>query len=632
MWDLIKAILGIAITIMVISAILRVAVLPVVTIPAAQAQEQQMRDDIERMSDQDLAEYPLFQDSGDMSNEEIEKAVKSAAEAELPAVDATPQAAPEPVATSRLSRDDVDSLGLLTPENGGMRADLWKGVSRDQVETVLKRVHQTGLRSAAARRLLQRALLTKATPPTGAGDGSWLASRVRALHGVGFAEAAGVLMQQLSEADLYESPLAQAWVENQLLHGDQARACRFVSQYVLNTDIAFWRQALLACAALEGDTAKLKATQELATSADRRADPLLYSLVDGVLANNFKTPRLSPDSRLNALHVALIERFRGFINPDVITRMPDVTLRKLIMQPENVSLSLRLQAAEKLVNDHGAANDIDALVKLYESIDFEPGVLESPLKFVQQQQDGSLARALLWQAVGAAKLASGKALVMKVLWERAQADGLTDLPGSLTPQLRDILPEANLAWFSPYVVKNALHSGNLPVAQKWWEILAGNRSLSRDLTVARTDLAVAFGILNGRISPDLLDQWWTTQTLNSQNARVKAMRTLSMLEALDLPVERRMWLAMHKEINDTQGDRGNGPGPIWLRLVGSSIEAGNIGEALLLLIEPTLYVHPVSMSPQGVANIVAGLRYIGLKEDATSLALEAVLEQEKAAY
>jgi len=101
---------------------------------------------------------------------------------------------------------------------------------------------------------------------------------------------------------------------------------------------------------------------------------------------------------------------------------------------------------------------------------------------------------------------------------------------------------------------------------------------------------------------------------------------------MDMPIPADHWRQLHNTFNDAYSELGKGPGPIWLRLVGSSIEAGHVGESVFMLIEPMMYTKPASISPQGVANIVAGLRYIGLKDDATGIALESLLHHDKAAY
>lgn len=641
---IIKAIIGAIIAIMVFSALLRTVVLPVnitdFIMPAAHAQEAPLftnkKDDVATMSDDELANHPLFKDlpTGEVDPNAIEAVARPDQQVEMAseevATDNTVLVAEtqeDKPAALDLSKSEVDAFGILNAENGGMSQDLWTGTNRDDVEVVLSRVREYGLQSAAARRLLQRALLTSATPPEGGGDGSWLASRVRTLHAVGFASAAGYLLNPLGEDNLYENPLAQAWVEQKLLHNEVERACQFARSYQLNSDKPFWQHAQIACAALKRDMQALEDEVNKSSGDVKRADPLLFSLANRILNKQMQTPRMAPNEKLNPLHNALMLEYKAFLNPDVILRLTDVTLRKIVASAD-VDASLRLQAAEKLVNDQGAPADVQALVTLYNGMQFQEEELSSPLQFVKNEADGSIARALLWQAVGAADLASGKALILKVLWERADSDGLFDLAGSLTPDLHSIEPEPNLAWFAPYVVRTALRSGNLPVAKNWWEVLSTNRSLSRELATARIDLALAFAMLNNKLPEDLLENWLAAQRMNTPEGRNKALRVAALLEALELPVSGNIWQGLYAALDDNYADRSKGPGPVWLRLVGHSIEQGHMGQSALLLIEPTLYATPENIAPQGVANMVAGLKYIGLDKDATSMALEAVLAAE----
>ena len=629
MWAFIRWIIGACIALMIISYLLRGVMLPVVLVPDAVAADAPIEssDEIARALEdiagpEDVTNAPA---SSPMAAAVPAAAEDSTTSAAAPAVESE-TLAPEPIDAAALA-----SRGVLTAQNGGFDTAVWAGVPRAQAELMLGRLRNTGLKSPSGRRMLQRLLLTTATPPAGQSSANWLATRVRTLQALGLADAARALLEGVTEKDLLDDDLAQAWVGSKLLEGQRERACAFVQQYILNTDAPFWRHAMLACQALDKDNVdKFKLALDLVSGAERRADPLLFGLFDAIKTGG-NGPMLAPGDRFSALDAALYAAYPQLLNPEVITRLPDLTLRQ-IMENAELPLSTRLQAAEKLVNDYGSARDVAVLAQLYETAKFSTATLEAPLKFVQEQADGSLARALLWQAAGAAKLASGKALVLKMLWQRAEKDNLPDLPGSLTPSLRDIEPETNLAWFSPYVIKTALRSGNLPVAQAWWRVLSSNRSLSRDLTVERTDLAVAFAMLNGALPGSVLDHWWSTQTLNSTQSQLKALRTLALLDALDLPVPADMWISLHQEFDDAYIERGRGPGPMWLRLVGSSIEKGNTGEAVLLLLEPEMYAHPVAMAPQGVANIVAGLRFLGLKDDATSLALEAMLQTEQAGY
>lgn len=617
MWAIIKVIIGLFVVLMAFSMLLGGFLLPValplLTPPAAHA-----------------VDLPVIDEEAVDPLEEI-KAAQKAEGTVFTDKDFTPFEAEPTLAVSQnlnapRTAAELAAYGVLSPQNGGFEADLWRGVGRDRAEKLLTRVRQERLKSHAGMLLLQRLLLTKATPPEGSAASNWLAVRAKTLQAVGAADAAHTLIKNLDEQELSTPDLAQTWVNDRLLIGEVDRACTYVQDYILNTDASFWRQALLVCQLLQGNLEGLALSIKLATQAERAADPLLYHLLQAA-ASGSQSPRLSPSEALSPLHVAIYQGFSNLLNPAVMTRLPDVSLRR-IMATENLDTSLRLQAAEKLVNDFVDPADAASLIALYEGVSFSDEVLQSPLKYVQQEADGSKARALLWQAAGAAKLASGKALVLKVLWQRAEQDMLADLAGSLTPPLRGIEPEANLAWFSPYVIKSALRSGNLPVAQAWWQVLASNKSLSRDLNVERTDLAVAFAMLNGDLQRPVLDQWWATQTLNTLQSRLKTTRILSLLEALDLSVPTDVWVSIHNEFNDAHINRGHGPGPIWLRILGTSLEKNNIGEAILMLLEPTMYTHPATMAPQGVANIVAGLKYLGLNDDATGLALEATLQNE----
>lgn len=626
MWALIKICIGICICLMVFSALLGSFLLPValplVTPQAAHAADMPA---IYEESVDPLAEIAAAQAS--------EGAVIDDSDLEAIKAEQAERAGAEKIAVTQelnapRTAADLSGYGVLNAQNGGFEKDVWRGVSRARAEKLLSRVRQERLKSHAGMLLLQRLLLTEAEAPEGGAAANWLAVRAQTLQSVGAADAAHSLLKSLDEGELSTPDLAQVWVNGRLLIGEVDRACTYVQEYILNTDASYWREALNVCQLLQGNVEGLKLSIKLATFAERASDPLLYNLLEAA-ASGGQSPRLSPNDALSALHVAVYQGFPNLINPAVIVRLPDVSLRR-IMATDDLNISLRLQAAEKLVNDFFDPADAAALIALYEGVDFSDEVLASPLKYVKQEADGSKARALLWQAAGAAKLSSGKALVMKVLWESAEKDMLADLPGSLTPPMRGIEPEANLAWFSPYVIKSALRSGNLPVAKAWWKVLSGNRSLSRDLNVERTDLAVAFAMLNSELPRQVLDQWWATQTLNTLDNRLKTTRILSLLESLDLSVPTDVWVSIHNEFNDAHINRGNGPGPIWLRILGTSLEKNNVGEAILMLLEPTMYTHPATMAPQGVANIVAGLKYLGLNDDATGLALEATLQSELA--
>ena len=627
MWELIKIMIGIAIALMAFSMLLGSLLLPLVIIanpqPAyAQENQQPVNPKVlfSQIIEEDIVTPQEPQQSSGYRMPASEKLV-------VPTDDKTFERIATQDLLAEMSVTEQEDLGVLTVEQSGFKQDLWAGVSRERVEILLKRIREQGLVSATARDLMKRLLLARAKAPDGPANQHWLATRVQTLQAMGYVDDAHKLLNQLPTPPNGVGVLAQVWVNDQLLIGQTQAACGYVSENLMNTDAPFWQQAIMVCQALKGNLDELRLSYRTLDERDKTSDSLVFALFDAIM-NSGESPRLAPEDVFNPLHVALYQAYPHLINPEVMQRLPDVSLRRILKTSE-LDMSLRLQAAEKLVNDFAAPEDAGHLTSLYNEVEFTQEMVASPLKFVRQEVDGSRARALLWQGANSADLPSGKALALKTLWERAEEDRLLELPGHLTPNLIGIQPERNLAWFSPYVIKMSLIQGNLSTAKSWWEVLSNNRSLSRDLSVEKTDIAMAFAMLDGQLQEGVLDQWWSTQTLHNLEARLKTTRVLAILEALNMHVPSDLWVSIHHEFNDAHVDTPPGPGPIWLRLVGRSLEEGHAAEAILMLIEPLMYNHATKLPPQGMANVVAGFNYLGLLADAKAFALESVIKGEK---
>ena len=655
MWAIIKVIIGIAIALMAFSFLLGSFLLPLiaVTVPQAAHAQTMVAQSTSQSASQSASPNADVKESAVEEEEVTVPQRPVAAQAsdsefngnyEMPAserlVVPTSDKKFERIVARDLMTDvpltEQEAVGVLTQEESGFRPDVWQGVSRERAEVLLRRIRENGLKSPAAQDILRQLLLVRAAPPESPSDSNWLALRIRTLQAMGMAQAGHRLLNRLplspeAIANLGHDDIARAWVNDKLLHGEVEPACAHVKAAVMNTDAPYWQQAMMVCQAISGSLEELRLSDQVSSDRERTTDPLLFRLFDAVL-NSRQSPRLAPEDTFKPLHVSLYHAYPRLINPEVIRRLPDVSLRRIVKTPERsdggINNSLRLQAAEKLVNDFGRVEDVSRLTDLYGDMSFSSEKVAAPLKFVRQEVDGSRARALLWQGARAADLPSGQALALKTLWERAEKDHLNALPGYLSPELLGIEPQRNLAWFSPYVIKMALRGGNLSTAQAWWDVLAGNRSLSRDLTVERTDIAMAFAMLDGKIPEGVLDQWWSTQTLHNLESRLKTTRVLAIMEALEMAVPSDLWISIHHEFNDAHVDTPPGPGPIWLRLVGRSLEEENTAEAVLMLLEPLMYGTPTNLPPQGMANIVAGLNYLGRLPDARALALEAVIRGE----
>ena len=622
MKDLIRNVVGVIITLMVLSFLLGSFLVITVVLPQQNAYAQTFSSQVEEEA---LAPLPKI-----MPKKQVEQARGAHAlpneRLVIPEVP-VPEEAPIQVTAYDLAAaiplQEQEKQGTLTPAQGGFAENIWQKITRVRAENLLKEVQNQGVKSKTLQHVLKSLLLSTALPPAGPSAKHWLGVRAQALQTMGFAQDAHFLLNRVSSVPLSTSALDQIRVGDLLLFGAYEKACSHIQANILNTDAPYWQQALLVCHALENQTDKLGLALKLVTPQEQQFNPLLYQLLTHITEGATFSPRLSVTDILSPLHIALYQKTPTLINPEVIQKLPDVTLRQLA-QTQELDISLRLQAAERLVNSFDTKTDIALLNKLYESVPFSAEMVEAPVSAANQEVDGSKARALLWQAAQAITVPSGKALALKLLWQRAEKDALEDLPTKLLPNARGIKPEKNLAWFSPYVIKTALKGNRLDVAQAWWAVLSGNRSLSRGLSVERTDIAMAFSLLDGNLEEKTLDAWWKTQPLHTPADRFKVVRMLALIEALDLHVPADFWYTVYHELNDAYTKPLAGPGAIWLRLLATALEEGNTGEALLMLAEPLVYAHVKNLPPQGAANIVAGLTYLGLRPEAQNLALEAI--------
>jgi hypothetical protein len=535
----------------------------------------------------------------------------------------------EEIGTLSTAPRNLESYGVLSSDSNGFNETLWQGMQYKQAKNLLSRIQEHGIKSQSVRLLLQRALLTKATAPSGnTSQNNWLADRITTLHTLGYAEAAHLLLKDFKAEWLAEYPnMAQVWVENMLITGNPETACNFSRQHILNENSTFWRQTLLICQAIDRDVRGLQLSLDLAPEEDLKTDPLLYRLLNALLSKE-ETPRLKPDQVFSPLHAIMYSYYPHLMTPDALIRMPDMLLRRVV-ENQDLSKTTRIQAAEKLVNDFAVSEDIQALINLYSQATFTENELKNPLSAVEKIADGSMARALLWQGIKLTQLASAKSLMIKNLWERATKDGFNHISALLTPQTIHISAHPNLAWFAPLAVESHLKAGQAVQAQSWWKLIEQSRKPSRELIQAKQDLSLTLALINGHIPSNDLDTWVTNQKINTPQDAVNIQRILSTLEASNIEVPSSVWVSLHARIDDSNIEQGKGPGQLWLRVLGSSLEKGNVGETILLLAEPLMYQHPSEMMPQALANIITGLHFLTLPDDANTLALEIFLNKNK---
>tara|TARA_R110000868_G_scaffold189695_1_gene432901 strand:+ start:85932 stop:88094 length:2163 start_codon:yes stop_codon:yes gene_type:complete len=527
-----------------------------------------------------------------------------------------------------INEEDVSSYGIFTQETGGYHSNIWSRINRADVDKFFVKVQDGNLQSTVLREELVKLLLTKAAEPEGESEVNWLAARAKVLQSLGEVSRAGILLSSAGinqeNVNRYKN-MGQVWVESNLMRGNGKETCPFVRQNILNTDNPFWHRSLMVCQLLSRDLKGLALSTNMLTEKTRRADPLLFALLD-TIQGHAEAPMLQPNQKLSPLHSVVYAESPVLLTPNVIPLLSDAVLRR-VAKNVTLPLSIRLQAAEYLVNNFNELNDLALLGLLYDKVEFDKSIVESPGvdRYAEEEVDGSLARALLWQGSIVSGLPSTRALTLKALWERAERDGLFHLASKLTPKIRNISADSNLAWLSPEVINRSLKFGDIKTAEKWWETLKENRSLSRELIAKREALKIAFAFIDEELETETFDKWIASKSLYDESDRTEIQRTLTFLEASEIAFPATIWQKLHESMDDGFVDQTKDVSPLWLRLLGSSLEAQNTAGSIMLLSEPLLITDMIGLSEQTAGNIVTGFRFLGMNDIAKKLVLEAVI-------
>ena len=164
-------------------------------------------------------------------------------------------------------------------------------------------------------------------------------------------------------------------------------------------------------------------------------------------------------------------------------------------------------------------------------------------------------------------------------------------------------------------------AGDIEQAEDWAKLLANTRADNPDLLAAQQNYALVFSLLNNNLRLEALRNWWKIQP-----DQAAALRIVTVLEGAGLAIPPEFWLEIQNNFDDSVVPQGQGPGPLWLRLVAQSLEWNESGRALLTLITPLAQIGPAELNATGISNLLAGLRYLQREDAAKALALHALLD------
>lgn len=536
---------------------------------------------------------------------------------------------------------DIDAVGTLGDALGGLGVDMWAGTPRALVERLLPQL-PVATRSRAARNLMQRLLLTTATPPAGdRGATSLLSQRVDSLAAMG--DLAGVDSLLLTAPRrLADADLARAGVNNRLLLYDFAGACSDVDGTVAGYTTVFWQKALILCQTLAQDYAQASLGLGLLRESGGASDHTFFTVVESLTAGaglNIDAPGAA-----TALNLALLRAAGGQVPQWLVEAATPAMLRTIALSP-NADLGSRLDAARR-AEAIGALNS-EALASLYVGIGFDAGAIAGAFDAGTAPQ---ATLALQYLAALDQTVPAARAEALRQSWRLAQDRGGYPTAARLgLPLALELTPSAELAWFTGDAVRVLLLGGRIGAALAWYQV--AQREAVFDADVARIEASL-WPLIAMAADPDVLARdlllttaqaaemgrllaWDDTRFARWQAAAPaqvagQAGLVLSLLDGLGVVDSGSRWAAVVQ--NGPAAGRVDGPAAggalpsaALLFALDDAAAGGRRGEAILLALIAVGEDLPGTTHPLVLNRVLTALRQVGLDADARALAVEAAL-------
>ncbi len=450
------------------------------------------------------------------------------------------QAGEENTRVARMAAINADGIGVLSVEEGGFGAAMWKGTDRSLLDTLLPRL-PVKTNSPAMRDLIRRLLLSAADAPGGKSPpGILIEMRVKLLASMGDLAAVNRLLDAVPDRAKSET-LARIEANSRFLANDNARACALAAAQIGESDAPFWQKAFIFCQALAGERDKAALGVSLLREAGNK-DEIFFSLIES-LAGGAKTP-IKSLAQPSPLHLAVARAANVRLPADVISSSRPAILRTIAISP-NVPVDVRLEAAERA--EAAGALPVDALRQLYTSVSFSNEDLANPLSKAEAES-GPLSRALLYRTALVQTVPTAQAEAVAQAFKLGREGGRYDsMIRVFMPILKRIPTSAEMAWFAPEAVRAFLAAGEHDAARPWFQLLRASAAFNNK---AKAALDALMPLARLAASPEArewtaadLSRWLDTMADN-QRRNERATLLYSLFDAMNDPVPEKLWDAL----------------------------------------------------------------------------------------
>ena len=310
---------------------------------------------------------------------------------------------------------DVNTIGTLTEDKGGLGYDMWSGSKRNIIKDYLKNL-PINRESDLAIELIKKLLLSNAyVPESKDGSDDLILIRINKLIELGDFENAKSLIDLIINKDNEEILMKQAQINLSLNNFDLV--CSDIDEKRKNyKQNLFWRKVEIFCQILNGETNKANLSLTLLKENKNFNDKNFLTIIDSLVYKEEIDDQSFDD--LNLLNLAMTRVANINIKESYILK-DDPLLLTMIYRMPNVPIKLRIEAIEKskkLLN-----LPIETIEEIYNSYDLQEK--DKKISLDDNILLGFETQAILFQMAIAEDNQEKKAKIIKKSLELASING-----------------------------------------------------------------------------------------------------------------------------------------------------------------------------------------------------------------
>jgi len=519
------------------------------------------------------------------------------------------------VTMTGLTAIDPAGAGLINSGNGGFAATLWSGSPRTAVTARIPQL-PAAPNSPAMQNLTRRLLLTSAQPPAGTAppdEPSFLALRLSKILASGWLDESAMLAAQSTRDDSFARQTA---AEALLLQGRDGDACGDGTSLRQSASDPYWLKLRAFCYILAQDTSAAALTLDV--MRERGVEDEAFFALAGALVEGTPAPQVAALPKPTGLHLALLRHANKTAPANLAAWVPASSLLSQSNDPD-----VRLTASERAAA--AGLLPADQLRMAYEAETFTPDQIDDPEEWAAKLSPAR-ANALYFQTITKRTLPAARAAAFAAALQRAESQNRFALFAQLTDDLAlQIQASPQTAWLAPYVERVLLQSGRDKATEQWLMAL-NSPSDAPTVNAIQIHLAIA------RPTTENIARLQGAMTWLGQNALLpggakdwlmdRATREIPLLEALGYVVPPDAQWAVSAT---TAGVVPSGPAAEALVALTRTAQEGRVGETVLNALVAMGPGGPTRAQGQTVARVVKALMAVGLRNEARSIVVEAVL-------